>query len=237
MLTDLYLQKYLEGRLSPEDENELRLLLEKNPDLKTRLEDLEERSEASVRHMWERTHVGRNAKRGSRVRYTTLLPGLLILILVVVLASHWFSKPGENSTFIHAGGNGTAVELLYNSSEGWRYIDVGFRYGDSITFSVRDAGKYSVRVFGIYPGIPEMVAEEIWKSPVGLKYAGKDIKPVFTSKISNPASPRFLAVVYDTASLEALATEDVPGLLHNGSGGGRTPSFHYQVFRVHDAAR
>lgn len=207
-------------------------MLEKNPELKKRLEDLEERSETSTRHMWERSHIGRKAKRGSRVRYTTILPGLLILLLIVVLASHWFSKPGENSTFIHVGGNGTAVELLYNSSEGWRYIDAGFRYGDSLTFSIRDAKKYSVRVFGIYPGIPEAVAEEIWKNPVGLKYGSAEIKPVFISKTSNTAVPRFLAVVYDTVSLEPIAVEDIPGLLHDGGGGGRTPSFHYQVFRV-----
>ncbi len=189
--------------------------------------------------MWERTRFNRRTRHGSKVRYTTILPALLILVLVLVLASHWFGKPGGNSTFIHAGGNGTSVELLYNSSSknegGWRYIDKEFKPEDSLTFTVRDKGKYAIKVYGIYAGIPEPVAEEIWKSPAERRYSNTDPEPIFTSNpTQNKSAPQFLAVVYDTASLDALLAEDIPGLLHNGVTGGRTQNLHYQVFRVPD---
>ena len=232
MLTDLHLQKYLQGRLSPHEERELEVMLEKNPALKQRLAELEERASVT-RPMWERTQLERKSKRGSKVRYTTLLPGILILLLIVGLSSHWFSKPGANSTFMRTGGNSTSVELLYNTAQGWRYLDAGFRPGDSLTFAVRDGEKYGVCVFGIYPGMPEQVAGEIWNSPAGQRYGIRDVKPVFSSRAPHETvAPHFLAVVYDTGSLESITAEDLPGLLHEGGGGGRTPNFHYQVFRV-----
>ena len=42
MLTDLHLQKYLQGMLSKRDEAELEAILEKNPEMKARLEESEE---------------------------------------------------------------------------------------------------------------------------------------------------------------------------------------------------
>ncbi len=137
MLTDLRLQKYLMGQLSSAEEKELEDLMEKNPELKQRLAELEERG-LVTRPMWERSQLERKSRRGSKVRYTTILPALLILLLVMMLAAHWFAKPGGNSTFIRAGGNGTAVELLYGSARGWRHLDAGFKPGDSLTFAVRD---------------------------------------------------------------------------------------------------
>jgi hypothetical protein len=232
MLTDLHLQKYLQGLLSEEEEKNVEALLEINPDLKKRLQELEERPSVG-RPMWERKRLGRHAKRGSSVRYATVLPALLILLLIVVLSSHWFGKPGGNSTFIHAGGNATSVELLYNAPQGWRYIDAGFKPGDSLTFTVRDTGKYTVRVFGIYSGMPEAVAKEIWSSPEGLRFGSQDAEPIFSSlPASDSTRPRFLAVVFDTTTLTSLVPEELPQLLRNGGGGGRIPGFRYQVFRV-----
>jgi hypothetical protein len=240
MLTDLRLQKYLLGQLSAKEEKELEALLEKNPDLKRRLGELEERG-LVTRPMWERAHLERKSRRGSKVRYTTILPALLILLLVLILASHWFSRPGRNSTFIRTGGNGVAVELLYRSAQGWRYLDAGFKPGDSLTFSVRDDGKYSIRIFGIYPGAPNPLAEEIWKSPQGARYGSRDAEPIFSSlpppspiqtQRDSKTLPRFLVVVYDTGSMESLALEDLPALLRDGGGGGHIPAFHYQIFNV-----
>lgn len=239
MLTDLYLQKYLQGRLSDQEAKDLEDLLEKNPELQKRLEGLQDNHHTVGRPVWERTHLERHNRRGSRIRYTTLLPGLLILVLVLMLAAHWFGKPGGNSTFIHAGGNGTAVELLYGTEGGWRYIDKDFRTGDSLTFIIRDGGSYSIKVFGIYPGLPDPVAEEIWESPGEKRFSRSEPEPVFPSRTPQGSqnSPKFLAVMYDTASLSALQPEEVPGLLREGGGGGRAPSFRYQVFRVPDSDR
>jgi hypothetical protein len=235
MLTDLRLQKYLLGQLSSEEEKELEALLEKNPDLKRRLAELEERS-LVTRPMWERAHLERKSRRGSKVRYTTVLPALLILLLVLMLAAHWFSRPGGNSTFIRAGGNGVAVELLYGSAQGWRYLDAGFKPGDSLTFAIRDDGKYSVGVFEIYPGIPEPFVEEVWKSPEGARYSRRDAEPIFSSLPQSGRElktfPSYLAVVYDTGSLASLAPEDLPALLREGGGGGRNPAFRYQIFNM-----
>ena len=231
VLTDLHLQKYLQGRLSAGEERELEALLEKNPDLKKRLEELEARGSVT-RPAWERTLLDRNSRRGSRVRYATILPALLILLLIVALSSHWFSKPGSNSTFLHAGGNGTAVELLYYAAQGWRYFDAGFRTGDSLTFAVRDGGKYAVRIFAIAPGMPEPVAEEIWGSPSAARYGSGDAKPAFAYARPQANTARFLAVVYDTGSLASLSAEELPGLLREGGGGGRVAAFRYQIFHV-----
>jgi hypothetical protein len=238
MLTDLRLQKYLQGQLSSEEEKELEVLLEKNPDLKRRLGELEERG-LVTRPMWERSLLERKARRGSKVRYTTILPALLILGVVLMLASHWFSKPGGNSTFIRAGGNGVAVELLYSSPQGWRYFDAGFKPGDSLTFAVRDKGKYAVEVLGIYPGMPQPVVQAIWKSPEGQHFGTRDVEPVFSlpslSLSSQPrtqTSPLYLTVIYDTGSLQTLAAEDLLSLLRDGGGGGRLPTFDYQIFHV-----
>lgn len=232
MLTDLHLQKYLQGRLSAQEEKELEAMLEKNPALKQRLSELEDRGSVT-RPMWERTRLDRKSRHGSRVRYTTVLPALLILLLIVTLSSHWFSKPGSNSTFMRIGGNGAAVELLYGTARGWRFLDAGFKAGDSLTFAIRDGEKYAIRIYGIYPGMPEPVAVEIWRSPGEQRYGSRDLEPVFSSSPrEEKVNPRYFAVVYDTASLDQLSAEEVPSLLHDGSGGGRTPAFRYQVFRV-----
>jgi hypothetical protein len=150
MLTDLHLQKYLDGELSEEDEKELEARLEKDPDLKARLEALENQSQVVGQHAWQRYRKGRHARRGSRTRYTTMLPALLFLIVVLMVARHWFVRPGENSTFTLSGGNGNAVELLYDAPTGWRYLDKEYAAGDSLTFSVRDTGSYHIAVAAVF---------------------------------------------------------------------------------------
>jgi hypothetical protein len=235
MLTDLHLRKYLEGRLSRREERELETLFEKNPAMKERLEELRSREHSVTRPAWERLFLDRGTRRGSKVRYSTILPALLILLLILGLTSHWFGKPGGSSTFVHVAGNGTAVELLYNSSRGWRYLDAGYRPGDSLTFAVKDSGRYAVRVFGLGGEKRDPAA---WEIPFGLpekKYGGRDPKPVFPSRASEDKPLHYLAVVYDTASLEGLTLGDVSDLLEmEGGAGGRSASFWYQIFRAPD---
>ncbi len=237
MLTDLHLQKYLEGRLSKKEEQELEVLLEKNPSLQQRLQELEARDNTVLRPRWERVFLNRGSRQGSRVRYSTILPALVLLLLLFALTAHWFGKPGANSTFLQAGGNGTAVDLLYHSAgDGWRYLDAGFHPGDSLTIAVRDTGHYAVRVFALYAGLPEPVAQELWSSPEDRRFGKGDPKPVFASRPHSapPSLPRYLALIYDTGSVASFDSEDVVGLLRAGAGagGGRQPSFQYQVFRV-----
>src|SRR6187549_3162215 len=138
MLTDLHLQKYLQGMLSKQDERELEAILEKNPEMKARLEVLKNQSEVLGKPAWQRILLEKGNRSGSRTRYTTLLPALLMLVVVLMVAQHWFSRPGENSTFTMSDGNGSAVELLYDAASGWRYLDAGYKAGDSLTFSIRD---------------------------------------------------------------------------------------------------
>ena len=232
MLTDLLLHKYLNGRLSREEEKDLEGLMEKNPDLLRRLEELRERGHSVTRPAWERIFLDRGARRGSRGRYTTLLPAFLVLVLVLGIASHWFSKPGRNSTFLHAGGNGTAVDLLYRSPSGWRYLDAGFRTGDTLTIAVRDGGRYAARVFAVRDGLPGPAAEELWSSPEGRRYAQGDPKPAFASSTRGAPAPAFLAVTYDTASLAGFTPEDLMGFLRAGGSEGRHPGIRYQVIRI-----
>ena len=230
MLTDLRLRKYLEGRLSRRQEAEIEELLEKNPALRQRLEELGSREHSVSRPMWERLLLGRDARRGSRVRYTTLLPALVLLILVLAITSHWFGKPGASSTFTHVAGSGTSVDLLYNSPRGWRYLDAGFRPGDSLTIAVKDSGRYAVRVIGLGPE-PDAKAWFIWPGPASAFYGPKDPKPVFSSLPRGADAPAFLAVVYDTSSLEDFALEQAPDFL-DGEGSARGAGYRFQVFRV-----
>ena len=236
MLTDLRLRKYLLGRLSRSEEKELEALMESNPDLKSRLEELRHNERVALRPAWERMILERNEKHGSRVRYTTILPALLMLVLILVLASHWFNKPGANSTFLLAGNTGSSVDILYGSKFGWRYFDAGFRPGDSLTFSVRDSGRYMVRIYGVYDGLPDPVVEEIWASSEGVRYSKHDAKPVFGFvPTSVPKSaPKYLAVVYDTATFHPPAEELLD--LWTNDQSPRAPSYRYQVLRVPESA-
>lgn len=239
MLTDLYLQKYLDGELSEEDEKELEARLEKDPELQKRLEALENQSQVIGKHGWQRMREGRHNRRGSRTRYTTLLPALLFLILVLMVAGHWFSRPGENSTFTMAGGTGNSVELLYDSPSGWRYLDKGYHPADSLTLSVRDSGTYHVAVAAIYHigGEPEVVMA--WPDAPDRAYDQKSPKPVFrpvsasadtTSRDAGAeVAPGQIVVFYDDAPLPELPAKRILELVSAGpSKGGE--EFRYQVF-------
>lgn len=245
MLTDLHLQKYLQGMLSKQDELELEAILEKNPAMKARLEELKNQSEVLGKPAWQRILLEKNNRSGSRTRYTTLLPALLMLVVVLMVAQHWFSRPGENSTFTMNEGNGSAVELLYNASSGWRYLDADYKPGDSLTFSIRDHGSYHVAVAVVYGAGPD--AEVVMSLPDApdRRFDGKSPKPVFLpaseSKTSadstgDPsAGPTVLApsqiiVFYDDNPLPEMTGARVRELLfsHGNERGGL--DFQYQVF-------
>ena len=232
MLTDLHLQKYLDGELSGEDEKELEAQLEKNPELQARLEALENQSQVLGQHAWQRFRKDRHARRGSRTRYTTMLPALLFLIVVLMVASHWFAKPGENSTFTMSGGNGNSVELLYDSPSGWRYLDKEYAAGDSLTFSVRDGGSYHVAVAAIYgTGTDAEVSMALTDSPERA-FDQKGVKPVFLaqSKTAAGLAPSQIIVFYDDAPLPELPAARVLDLLSSRGNERGGLDFQYQVF-------
>lgn len=240
MLTDLYLQKYLDGELSEADEKELEARLEKDPELQARLEALENQSQVLGQHGWQRMRKGRHARKGSRTRYTTMLPALLFLILVLMVAEHWFSRPGENSTFTMSGGNGSSVEVLYNSPNGWRYLDKGYSPADSLTFSVRDKGRYHVAVAAIYGTGPDAEVVLAWPDVPDRTYDAKAVKPVFrpVSASADSASrdagaeiaPSQIVVFYDDAplpELPAVRVLELAAIRPDRNGG---EEFRYQVF-------
>ncbi len=244
MITDLRLLKYIQGRLSSEEEKEMETLMEKNPAIRERFEQLKARPESMHKSAWERLFLNKDVRNGSRVRYTTIFPVLLILILILMITSHWFSRPDGNSTFTLFKGNSSAVELLYHSKQGWRYLDAGYQTGDSLSLSIKKAGiadpKYAIRVFGIRSGKTESIAEEIWNSPSDKLLGSQDPKPTFPSSL--PGNPEkgnweYLALAFDTASLADLTGADILDLISiKGGIAGRNPSLLYQVFRVQAAS-
>jgi anti-sigma factor RsiW len=232
MLTDLYLQKYLDGELSEEDEKELEARLEKDPELKARLEALENQSQVMGQRAWQRSRKGRHARRGSRTRYTTMLPALLFLILVLMVARHWFVRPGENSTFTLSGGNGNAVEVLYNAPSGWRYLDKEYAAGDSLTFSVRDAASYHVAVAAVFGDGSDAEVAFPWQDVPDRAYDQKAQKPVFlpTSRTAPGAAPSRIIVFYDEKPLPELTPARVLDLLSSQGSERGGLEFKYQVF-------
>jgi hypothetical protein len=253
MLTDLHLQKYLQGMLSKQDEKELEAILEKNPEMKARLEVLKNQSEVLGKPAWQRIMLEKGNRSGSRTRYTTLLPALLMLIVVLMVAQHWFSRPGENSTFTMNEGNGSAVELLYNAASGWRYLDAGYKAGDSLTFSIRDQGNYHVAVAVMYgagpdaevamslPDAPDRSYDKKSPKPIFLPAsksgrAPSDSSPVTAAGSKEPSAgptavvPSQIIVFYDEAPLPELSDTFVRELLfsHGNERGGL--DFQYQVF-------
>jgi len=233
VLTDLRLHKYLEGLLSDEESKEVEALLAKNPELQARLEALKNQSQVLGKPTWQRVLVDRGSRRGSRTRYTTLLPALLMLMVVLMVTQHWFSKPGENSTFTMNGGNGTALELLYNAPTGWRYLDKDFKPTDSLSISVRDAGTYHVAVMAVYGRGPEAEAVPLLADAPERVYAKSSSKPVFTLKPSVAAgagSPAQIIVFYHDKPLPELSSATVLDILatHGNERGGL--DFQYQIF-------
>lgn len=252
MLTDLHLTKYLQGLLSDKESKEVEAMLEKNPDMKARLEVLKNQSEVLGKPAWQRIHLERGNRTGSRTRYTTLLPALLMLLVVLMLAQHWFARPGENSTFTMSGGNGSGLELLYDSPDGWRYLDAEYKPTDSLTFSVRDEAKYHVAVAAVFGRGPDAEVVMAWPDAPDRVYDSKSPKPVFLPKSGSVFSiksgngsldsvqagqagpqgvaPSQILVFYDDALLPDLPGSRILDLLssHGNERGGL--EFQYQVF-------
>jgi hypothetical protein len=240
MLTDLHLQKYLQGMLSDTESKELEAMLEKNPEMKARLETLKNQSEVLGKPAWQRIHMERKSSRGSRTRYTTLLPALLMLVVVLLVAQHWFARPGENSTFTLSDGNGSGIELLYNSKNGWRYVDAGYRSPDSLTFSIRADGAYHVAVAAVYGRGQDADVVMAWPDAPDRAYGKDSPKPVFlpvylpprngSHASADPVAPGRIVVFYDDAPLPELSRERILDVLstHGNERGGL--DFQYQVF-------
>jgi len=249
VLTDLHLQKYLQGMLSQTEEKELEAILEKNPEMKARLEVLKNQSEVLGKPAWQRIHLERGNRSGSRTRYTTLLPALLMLVVVLMVAQHWFSRPGENSTFTMSDGNGSGVELLYNAKTGWRYLDADYRAGDSLTFSIRDKHKYHVSVVAVYGAGQDAEVVTLLADSSDRVFDQKSVKPVFvpasktvaataspadsgraTLAASGPVAPSQIIVFYEDGPLPEFTPARVLDLLftHGNERGG--VDFQYQVF-------
>jgi hypothetical protein len=231
MLTDLRLQKYLQGLLSEEDAREVEALVAKNPEMQARLEALKARSEIVGRPMWQRVLLDGKARHGgSRTRTTILLPMLIVVALVLMLGGHWFSKPGENSTFTMAGGNGTALELLYNSETGWRYLDAGFRGGDSLTFAVRDSGRYHVAVVAVFGRGRDAEVQLLFAGGED-RFGKAGAKPGFLADPDGSGRrPSQILVFYDDTPLPDLSAAhmlDIVETRGNECGG---LEFRYQVF-------
>lgn len=229
MLTDLRLHKYLEGLLSEEEEKEVEAMLAKNPELQARLEALKNQSQVLGKPTWQRLLAGRGSRRGSRTRYTTLLPALLMLMVVLMVTQHWFARPGENSTFTMNGGNGSALELLYNAPSGWRYLDKDFKPTDSLSISVRDTGVYHVAVMAVYGRGPEAQVVALLPDGPDRTYAKSSSKPVFTLKDAAQA-PSQIIVFYHDKPLPELSDATVLDILasHGNERGGL--DFQYQIF-------
>jgi hypothetical protein len=249
MLTDLHLQKYLQGMLSKHEEAELEAILEKNPEMKARLEVLKNQSEVLGKPAWQRIHLERGSRSGSRTRYTTLLPALLMLVVVLMVAQHWFSRPGENSTFTMSDGNGSTVEILYNAKSGWRYLDADYQADDSLTFSIRDEGRYHVAVAAVYGRGQDAEVVMVLADAPDRVFDRKSPKPVFLpvsksaavpgpevdsarAALAGPATvaPSQMVVFYDDAPLPELSGPRILDLLfsHGNERGGL--DFQYQVF-------
>ena len=231
MLTDLHLQKYLQGLLSEEENREVEAMLEKSEDMRAKLEALKNQSQVLGKPMWQRVLLEKKTRRGSRTRYSAILPALLLLVVILMVSGHWFSRPGSNSTFTLSGGNGSAMELLYDSKTGWRYLDAGFQPGDSLTFSVRDEHSYRAAVVAVYGAGSEAQVKTLWESGPDRSFGKSTAKPVFAlDRAGNPGLPRQFVVFYDEIPLPELPPARVLDLLaYQGNERGGL-EFHYQVF-------
>lgn len=240
MLTDLHLHKYLEGHLSEAECKEVEAMLAKNPEMQAKLEALKGQSQV-LKPIWQRVLVDRKNRKGSRTRYTTLLPALLMLMVVLMVTRHWFSRPGENSTFTMSGGNGSSLELLYNSPLGWRYLDKDFKPTDSISIAVRDSGIYYVTVFAIYGRGVEAKAISVLSDDGTKSYSTTSPKPIFVLKpfgsdeLSNSPSSEIIApdqimVVYKNAPLRSPTSAEILDIIASRGIERGGIDFKYQIF-------
>lgn len=231
MLTDLRLRKYLRGLLSEEDTKEVEAWIEKNPEVKARLETLKSHQGESVgKPMWQRLHLGKKNRSGARTRTTILLPLLLAIGIILMLSEHWFSRPGANSTFTMTGGNGTALELLYNGAGGWRYLDASFREGDSLTFAVRDSNLYHVAILAVFGRGAEAEVQTLWNGGGERRFGKQESKPVFPSRVKGRGRPRDIVVFYDDTPLPELPATRVLDILETKGNERGGLDIQYQVF-------
>jgi hypothetical protein len=243
MLTDLRLQKYLDGRLSRAEERDLEALLEKSPELRERLEVLKAEGDGPhIGHMRRRRHLEVDTKRGSRIRVGTVLPALVLLLIILGLASHWFVQPGSNSTFAVQSSTGNAVELLYNSTQGWRYFDAGFKPGDSLSFAIREKGDWHVKVMAVQVFGKEAKLLSLWSADSTSIFRKDGRKPVFSSlppsqavSDSTPILPEQLRHYVAFFSAEALPDfhpDEAADILQGVMAQRDASSYHFQVFTV-----
>lgn len=230
MLTDLHLHKYLEGLLTDKESKEVEAMLEKNPVMRAKLQLLKDQSQILGKPTWQRVLLDRSTRKGSRTRYTTLLPALLMLMVILMVTQHWFARPGENSTFTMSGGNGKSLELLYNSSLGWRYLDKDFKPSDSLSIAVRDTGNFHVAVFAIYGRGTEAEVHSLFSADSDKTFSKSTAKPVFVLKEAASVAPNQIMVVYGSAPLPALASHDVMDILTTQGNERGGLDFQYQVF-------
>ena len=240
MITDLHLQKYLEGRLSAEETLYVEEQLEKNPEWRQRLEVLQNEPQAFARPIWQRTRMSRKDKSGSRMRFNSIMPVLLLIVILVAISGHWFARPGANSTFTLQDGNGSSLELIYNSARGWRYLDANYALKDSLSISVRDSGNYYVRLLGIYQNKKSIHIAPIWDGGE-LLYNLNGAKPKFSLESQTVSAdfakqvPQFFLLQYNDKPLPVFdETTLLPWLLAKTKGERLSISlpFSYQIFHT-----
>lgn len=243
MLTDLRLQKYLEGRLSRAETRELEALLEKSPELRERLEALKAEGDGPhIGQMRRRRHLEHDVNRGSRIRTGTVLPALVLLLIVLGLASHWFAPMGSNSTFALQASTGKAIELLYDSPQGWRYFDAGFKPGDSLSFTVREPGEWHVAVMAVEVMGKEAQLLPLWASKPGQTFSKSGHKPAFIS-IPQAQAPhasdtslaqrlRFYVAFFSQQPLPEIRPDEASDILQGVMAQRDGNEYRFQVFTV-----
>jgi len=239
MLTDLRLQKYLEGRLNAQESRELEALLEKFPEMRERLDALKAEGEgAHIGHLRRRRHLEPKVNRGSRIRTGTVLPALVLLLIILGLASHWFSRPGANSTFSLQASTGHTVELLYESGQGWRYFDAGFKPGDSLSFSIRENGSWHVAVMAVEVYGRQARLLPIWEDDPAKIFTKKDVKPIFPSlpdalgDAIDPKALRHYVAFFSSEPLPDFQPDEAADILQGIMPQRDAASYRFQVFSV-----
>ncbi len=232
MITDLRLQKYLEGLLSKEETEYVEAQLSKSEEWQARLEVLQNKPQVFARPIWQRVLMHRKQYTGSKMRFNSVMPILLLIVILVAISGHWFAKPGSNSTFILQDGNASSLELIYNSAQGWHYFDANFSVQDSLSFSIHDSGSYYVQVLGVYEKNQALHTFSIWEDS-SRAFVKADKKPEFALLKNSKKDfvPKFFLLVYDrkplphwdeATLLQWLTTKSSP----------RMAPFLFQIFHV-----
>ncbi len=213
MLAERRLRKYLEGDLSPEAAAEVEAWVEKNDDVRALHDKLAAEYEKGP-SLFHRKRRDTGPRRGSRIRASTLLPGLGALILILVLAQHWYSRPGSNSTFTFAGGNSEDLDLLYRSESGWRYLDAGFRAGDSLAFKNSGQGPIFLSVWGVWSQGEKPQAKLLYRAEAPLAPGEDSERTASAAGGEVDGGLVYLAAFYDTLPVPDLGAEKVIRILN-----------------------